>query len=299
VSSFTPGSGRPDDGAAHTPSRPLLLDLFCGAGGAAVGYDRAGFEVFGIDVEPQANYPYTFHQHDALHVLRHLIAGSWEGIDAYDAIHASPPCQAYTTMNNRHGSASPPLIAEVRDLLNATGLPWVIENVPGALAEMLSPVELTGEMFGLRVHRPRLFETSFPIMVPPRPARQADPVAVYGKNDQRRLWTRKDGTELRAATLETGSEAMGIDWMTWDELREAIPPAYTEHVGSFLMQEVEARVAATDYDKLKALCYALFRSNIDWTHEAANCGDDECHGDCKYIRTVVETVREIDGGILR
>jgi DNA (cytosine-5)-methyltransferase 1 len=132
----------------------------------------------------------------------------------------------------------------VRELLNASGLPWVIENVSGALSEMRSPVELTGEMFGLRVHRPRLFETNFPLMVSPRPPRQSDPVAVYGKNDQRRLWTRKDGTELRAATLEGGSGAMGIDWMTWDELREAIPPAYTEHVGWWLMQEVEARVAA-------------------------------------------------------
>lgn len=130
-------------------------------------------------------------------------------------------------------------------MLNETGLPWVIENVSGALRELRNQTELTGEMFGLRVHRPRLFETSgWLLMAPARPARQDDPVAVYGKNDQRRLWTRADGSELRAATLEDGSAAMGIDWMTWDELREAIPPAYTEHVGAQLLAQVDRQVAA-------------------------------------------------------
>jgi len=128
------------------------------------------------------------------------------------------------------------LILETRSRLQASGLPWVLENVPGALRQMLCPTELTGEMFGLGVHRPRLFDASFLLMAPARPRRQDEPAAVYGKQDGRRLWTRVDGSELRVATLERGGEAMGINWMTWDELREAIPPAYTEFIGARLME---------------------------------------------------------------
>lgn len=86
---------------------------------------------------------------------------------------------------------------------------------------------------------PRLFESNIALLVPARPPRQADPVAVYGKNDGRRLWTRKDGSELRCASLEEAREAMGIDWMTWDEIREAVPPAYTEHIGRQLIDALE------------------------------------------------------------
>jgi DNA (cytosine-5)-methyltransferase 1 len=218
--------------------KPLLLDTFCGGGGCTRGYQDAGWYVVGVDLEPQPNYcGDEFVQADALDVLANLYGNSARyGLAAgmFDAIHASPPCQAYTTMNNRHGSSSPPLIAETRQLLKDIGLPYVIENVSGALSEMRSPVELTGEMFGLRVHRPRLFESNAMLLAPWRPPRQENPVAVYGKNDQRRLWTRADGSELRCASLEEASEAMGIDWMTWDELREAIPPAYTFHIGTQL-----------------------------------------------------------------
>ena len=193
-------------------SRPRLLDLFCGAGGAAMGYWRAGFGVVGVDIEPQPHYPFEFHQAEALGWLGRLLDGRYAdnpGVVPFDAIHASPPCQAYTSMGNRWNSpSSPPLIAETRTLLEAPALPWVIENVPGALADMRSPIELTGEMFGLRVHRPRLFESNIMLLAPPRPPRQKDPVAAYGKNDGRRLWTRKDGSELRCASLE---EAPGGD----------------------------------------------------------------------------------------
>jgi len=218
---------------------PRILDLFCGAGGCGAGYVAAGFGVVGVDLSPQPNYPWEFHRQDALEVLadRDYCAG-------FDAIHASPPCQAYTTMNNRWGSSSPPLIAETRHLLEMVGLPYVIENVAGARADLRDPLRLTGEMFGLRVHRPRLFETNWPTMGMPAPPRQADPVAVYGREDGRRLWTRVDGSELRGATLETAAPAMGIDWMEWDELREAVPPAYTEFIGRQLMQYVLAEVAA-------------------------------------------------------
>jgi DNA (cytosine-5)-methyltransferase 1 len=220
--------------------RPRLLDLFCGAGGAAMGYNRAGFDVVGVDIRPQPNYPFEFIQADALDYLAELHERPlhvW-----YEAIHASPPCQTYTTMNNRHGSDSPPLITETRALLEATGLPYVIENVPGARSHMLEPATITGETVGLRVHRPRLFETNWTLMVSRAP-RQRDPVAVYGKQDGRRLWTRADGSELRAALWPEASVAMGIDWMTWDELCEAIPPAYTELIGHQLRQHVR-RVAA-------------------------------------------------------
>lgn len=217
--------------------RPVLLDLFCGAGGAARGYQLAGFDVVGVDIQPQPNYPFEFIHSDVFRWWNYATTR----LETFDAIHASPPCQAYTTMNNRHGSASPPFIAETRELLAGSGLPWVIENVSGALAHMHSPIELTGEMFGLRVHRPRLFESNLLLMSPPRPTRQLDPVAVYGKQDGRRLWTRTDGSELRVATLEMASAAMGIDWMTWDEIREAIPPAYCEFIGAQLLESLVAK----------------------------------------------------------
>jgi DNA (cytosine-5)-methyltransferase 1 len=212
--------------------KPLILDLFCCEGGMATGYAAAGFDVVGVDIEQQPLYPFEFHQAGALEYLRRLMASPRAG--GIDAIHASPPCQAYTTMNNRHGSQSPPLIAETRALLEATGLPYVIENVAGARSELRNPVRLTGEMFGLRVHRPRLFETNWPIMAVPAPPRQGDPIAVYGKNDQRRLWTRADGSELRAATLEEARDAMQMPWASWRGCCEAVPPAYAEFIGEQL-----------------------------------------------------------------
>ena len=111
---------------------------------------------------------------------------------------------------------------------------------------MVAPTELTGEMFGLGVHRPRLFDTSFLLLTPPRPVRQSDPAAVYGKPDQRRLWTRVDGSELRGASVERAQVAMEIDWMMWDELREAIPPAYTEYIGRQLLLMTTCNVMEGD-----------------------------------------------------
>lgn len=223
--------------------KPRLLDLFCGEGGAGTGYHRAGFDVVGIDIEPQPVYPFEFVQMDALTFL-HDGCWRWHEFGPIDAIHASPPCQAYSTMSNRWGSDSPPLIAALRELLNEIALPYVIENVAGARSDLRDPLRLTGEMFGLRVHRPRLFETNWPLMGMVAPPRQNDPIAVYGKNDQRRLWTRKDGTELRAATLEQAREAMGMPWATWDGCREAIPPAYTEHIGTQLLAHLSLEEAA-------------------------------------------------------
>jgi DNA (cytosine-5)-methyltransferase 1 len=214
---------------------PKILDLFCGAGGAAMGYYRAGFRVVGVDIKPQPHYPFTFWQADATQFL------DWVEPEEYAAIHASPPCQGYTSMNNRYASKSPLLIRDVRAALKRIATPYVIENVSGARAHMDHPVQLCGRSLGLGVARHRLFECSFPCMAI-QCACRGDELPVYGKLDGRRLWTRKDGSELRAAkTLEEAQAAMGIDWMTWDELREAIPPAMTEHIGGFLIREVERR----------------------------------------------------------
>lgn len=131
--------------------KPRLLDLFCKAGGAGYGYWQAGFDVVGVDIEPQKRYPFTFIQADALEYLaRH--GGE------YDAIHASPPCQAFSKMKNpdkAHRKAHPDLVDPVRELLMRTGRPYIIENVPGA--PLLSPVTLCGSQFGLKVYRHRVF----------------------------------------------------------------------------------------------------------------------------------------------
>lgn len=212
-------------------TRPLLLDLFCCEGGAATGYHRAGFDVIGVDIEPQPNYPFPFVQADALNPPFDLTR--------FDAIHASPPCQSYSTMSNRHGSAELELIDDVREMLQTSGLPWVIENVTGARRSMRSPQMLHGGHFGLNVYRPRLFESNVLLLSLPKAPRPTNPVAVYGvKEDRRRLWTRKDGTELRAASLEQAREAMGMPWATWNGCREAIPPAYTEHIGRQLIDHI-------------------------------------------------------------
>jgi DNA (cytosine-5)-methyltransferase 1 len=217
--------------------RPRLLDLFCGAGGCSVGYHRAGFDVVGVDINPQPNYPYEFHQADAMTYP----------LDGYDAIHASPPCQAYSTMGQKHAATQaqhPALIGPVRDRLKATGLPYVIENVPGARRELDHPIQLCGRALGLGVGRHRLFECSFPCFAVQCQCDGTE-LPVYGKLDGRRVWTRVDGSELRAArTLKQAQDAMGIDWMAWGDLTQAIPPSYTEHIGGYLMAAVTMEQAA-------------------------------------------------------
>lgn len=202
-----------------------------------MGYSRAGFDVVGVDINPQPRYPFKFHQGDALEfVAKH-------GRE-FDAIHASPPCQAYTSMAavNRkrwgHEPKSPRLIEPVRALLEWCGRPFVIENVVGS--PLQSPIVLCGSMFGLSVRRHRLFECSFAFLNGLYCRHRGHHhVGVYGDHpDGGRLWARKDkkgGVHRRAASLDAGRQAMGADWMNWKELTQAIPPAYTEYLGKQLI----------------------------------------------------------------
>lgn len=209
-----------------------MLDLFCGAGGAAMGLHRAwpDAEITGVDIDPQPNYPFTFVQDDAMTYP----------LEPFDFVWASPPCQAFTQLSAKHrgkgglADARVDLLTPMRARLARVSVPWVLENVPGARRHMRHLVTLHGGMFGLGVHRPRLFEANFLILAP-----QASPtvghVGVYGRQpDGRRLWDRADGSIHRAAkSLAEGSAAMGIDWMGWRELAEAIPPAYSQYIARF------------------------------------------------------------------
>jgi DNA (cytosine-5)-methyltransferase 1 len=236
-----------------------LLDLFCGAGGAAVGYHRAGFEVVGVDIVAQPHYPFEFHQGDALAAVR---SRRWEWDNSnFDAIHASPPCQAFTQMSakwrGKGGKADshPDLLTPTRELLPKTGLPYVIENVVGARRMMEPTLVLHGGLFGLGVNRPRLFECNFVVLMAPG-KRTPQPLGVYGdKPDGRRLWGESKARDryhnngnykgkslIRAAkSIEEAREAMGIDWMDWDEIKEAIPPAYTEFIGRQLIDRLAVK----------------------------------------------------------
>lgn len=213
--------------------KPRLLDLFCGAGGAGMGYHRAGFDVVGVDLADQPNYPFQFIRADALPLLE---SGFWGYETAcwrpFDAIHASPPCQRYSLATGFHPDARddhPDLIDPTRAWLEQTGLPYVIENVPGA--PLRRDLVLCGEMFGLRVHRHRWFEcggwTPMRLQHQPHRLRGARTNCETGPGIAR--WI-----SGHYADHADASEAMGIDWMTRDELREAIPPSYTEFIGGQL-----------------------------------------------------------------
>jgi DNA (cytosine-5)-methyltransferase 1 len=199
-------------------ARPLLLDLFCGAGGAAVGYHRAGFEVVGVDIAPQPRYPFEFHQADAMTYP----------LDGFDAIHASPPCQAYSVLGNFGGRVYPDLYAPTRDRLTMSGRLWIVENVPGA--PYRQGVILCGSMFGLGVRRHRNFELSHWMLAPfCDHAAQLQTFTVCGHSGGVRALRRPAGTKTQWAA------AMGIDWMTRAELTQAVPPAYTEWIGGQLL----------------------------------------------------------------
>jgi len=208
-----------------------LLDLYCGGGGAAMGYHRAGFEVVGVDINPQPNYPFQFIQGDALEFARNF------GTD-FDAIHASPPCQAYTRKaanwgrERKHWIDHPNLVGPTRDLLVALGKPYVIENVPGA--PIRADMTLCGTMFGLSIIKHRNFELSFPAAYILPPCDHSD---VYNP------WHGK------GRSADKLRKAQDIDWLPISggasrkagytgDLFNAIPPAFTEFVGAHLMHHI-------------------------------------------------------------
>lgn len=212
-----------------------LLDLFCGAGGAGMGYYRAGFDVIGVDREPQPDYPFLFVQADALEFVA-------RNARFFDAIHASPPCQGYSSMRHLVPKERPRLIEPVRELLIASGKPYVIENVPAARGALRKPIALCGQYFGLGVRRHRFFECSFAAWSPEcRPHHKSSPIAVYGDHPEETPRSPGSGGAInRAHTLEAGRAAMGIDWMAWEQLTQAIPPAYTRFIGDQLLEHLEA-----------------------------------------------------------
>jgi len=211
-------------------SRPRLLDLFCGAGGAAMGYHRAGFDVVGVDKGPMPNYPFEFHQGDAM---------TWP-LEGFAAIHASPPCHDWSGLNVAsidHGTAW--MLDGTRERLRSQPLPYVIENVSGSGLPRQDDLfgaygaELCGAMFGLPLYRHRLFEVSFALTTPDHP-RHLIPASKAGH------WV--PGTIISVAgncyPIKLAREAMGIDWTNRDELAEAIPPAYTQFIGEQLLDHL-------------------------------------------------------------
>lgn len=230
------------------PGAPWLLDLFCGAGGASVGYWRAGFNVAGVDIVPQPHYPFTFVQMDAMTFLARY------GFTGFSTVHASPPCQAHSDLQKQSKLEYPDFIGVTRDAFMAAGIPWVIENVEGA--PLNSPIKLCGAsaLFpDLRVIRHRLFETSFAVFgAMPCPTKH--PLVFtydarkphFGKLDQNTSYVQVTGGGN--CSVENARDAMGIDWMTKKEINEAIPPAYAEFIGLqiplSLPQQVARRLAA-------------------------------------------------------
>jgi DNA (cytosine-5)-methyltransferase 1 len=209
-----------------------LLDLFCGAGGCAVGYHRAGFEVVGVDLHPQKHYPFEFHQADALEYLAEHGA-------EFDVIHASPPCQRFC-VGTPDRSIHPDLIGVTREALIKSGKPYVIENVPAAPLKI--SFMLCGSMFGLRstngtvIQRHRIFEAPWFVGLTPTCNHESGntiTVTGHGTTSGNRATL---GRNVPVAEMQS---AMGIDWMNRDELSQAIPPAYTLWIGKRIMEAMK------------------------------------------------------------
>lgn len=215
--------------------KPRLLDLFCGAGGAAKGYQRAGFYVVGVDNRPQPRYcGDEFHQADALEFLE--VHGR-----EYDVIHASPPCQIFSQANRKARSNHLDLLTPIRNILKNNYKFWIIENVKLAPMEPYT-IELCGLMFRLKVFRHRLFQISHAFLQPNHPSHKGYyvgtnmySVAGHGGSVKGRL------NKNVPNPVNCWADAMAIDWMTRAELSQAIPPAYTEWIGKRIMEAINDR----------------------------------------------------------
>lgn len=224
-----------------------LLEVYSCASGAGMGYHQAGFQITAVDIEPQPSNPFEFHQGDAIEFIK---ARGHE----FDAIHASPPCQHYSNLNAYNHKDYPDLIAPTRDAILATGLPYVIENVEAAAGELIEPVTLCGPMFGLRLYRHRVFETSFPLPVPEHPAHTALCARNgYLPTPDRPFMSIHGGKHSRA-WQRAAADAMGMPWVRLPdvggdrarairEVCEAIPPAYTRHIGEALIDHLREAAA--------------------------------------------------------
>lgn len=221
--------------------RLRLLDLFCKAGGCSVGYHRAGFEVEGVDIEQQPNYPFKFTQMDAIEYLK------TQDLSKFDVIHASPPCQKFSRVQSlgiaRNGSYKehPDLIEPIRQILKLLGKPYVIENVAGA--PLINCFMLCGSMFDLKVYRHRYFESNMFMWVPEHyPHDDTTPSAGNGVSPKGFISVCGSGGVKGMNSkqiLKYWSMAMGIDWMNRAELAQAIPPAYTEWIGKQLIEAIQ------------------------------------------------------------
>jgi DNA (cytosine-5)-methyltransferase 1 len=200
-----------------------LLDLFCGAGGASQGYADAGFEVVGVDVKHGKRYPFEYLRQDVMEL-------DIDFLKSFDVIHASPPCQLFSSTKHLRnaqgkGSSKLDLVEPVREMLIASGRPYVIENVLGA--PLIDAVTVCGSFFGLKVRRHRLFESNLKLVgTDCRHKEQGRPVGIYGS-----MRDEIPSGGKTAETMDQAKQAMGIDWMLWGELVEAIPPAYSKFVG--------------------------------------------------------------------
>jgi len=211
-------------------SKPKLLDLFCGGGGAAKGYQRAGFYVVGVDIKPQPHYcGDEFYLADALTYP----------LDGFDAYHASPPCQRYSTVTPKsHRANHPDLLPVVTKMMRDSGKLYCIENVAGAKRYLNAPIMLCGSMFGLPTFRHRFFELPILVLAPPPCRHNFLPLLVTtaGVNSCK---ARPLQAGIKRKSVKYAPEAYGIDWMNFQELREAIPPAYTEYIGKWLIKVIE------------------------------------------------------------
>ena len=209
-----------------------LLDLFCGAGGASMGYSKAGFEVTGIDLKHGKRYPFKYIRGDVMDYITDM-----NFLRSFDVIHASPPCQTFSAtkhLRNAQGKSTSKLdlVEPVRNALIESGIPYIIENVEGA--PLIDPVLVCGSAFDLKVRRHRLFESSFALVgTQCNHKKQGKPVGIYGS-----MRDEIPNGGHTAKTMEEANEAMGIDWMIWGELVESIPPVYTAFLGLQIKEQL-------------------------------------------------------------